>query len=91
MLSLDFVELFDELCREMDDSVPAAGGNGTGNGTGSGVRAQYWGNGNGGSYGGGGGGGGSWRSGAASSVVADALLGWTVGGVGCAVVLGMMF
>lgn len=82
-----FIELFDEVCDKFNISVPATGGNESSSG--AEVRAEKWTSGNGGSYGGGGGG--SWRSGAAGSVVGDALLQWAFGGVACAVTLGIMF
>lgn len=99
-----FIGLFDEVCDKFNISVPATGGDGNGSssdgGDASEVRAEAWtvdnggsygGSGGGGGYSGGGGGGGSWRSGAGSSVAGDALLGWALGGVACAITLGLMF
>jgi hypothetical protein len=97
---LVFIGLFDEVCDKFNISVPATDGNGNGSSSdASEVRAEKWTMDNGGSYGGsggggysgGGGGGGSWRSGARSSVAGDALLGWALGGVACAITLGLMF
>ncbi|KAM0701350.1 hypothetical protein Q7P35_011711 [Cladosporium inversicolor] len=69
-----------------------AGDGGNESSSGAEARAEKWTSGNGGSYGGGsGGGGGSWRSGATSSVAAEALLQWAFGGVACAITLGIMF
>lgn len=99
---LVFIGLFDEVCDKFNISVPATGGNGNGSSSGGDagdVRAEKWTMDNSGSYGGssggggynGGGGGGSWRSGAASSVAGDGVLGWIFGGVACAITLGIMF
>jgi hypothetical protein len=87
-----FMGLFDEVCDKFNISVPATTGE-NGSSDGSDVRAEKWTMDNGGSYGGGGGGGGgggSWRSGAASSVAVEYLLGWTFGGVACAISLGLL-
>ena len=96
-----FIGLFDEVCDKFNISVPATGGNGSSESSSdaSEVRAEKWTMDDGGSYGGSGGGGGysgggsggSWRSGAGSSVAGDAILGWTFGGVVCAITLGLMF
>lgn len=88
------------MCDKFNISVPATEGNRSSSDA-SEVRAEAWTVDDGGSYGGSGGGGysgggsnlggGSWRSVAASSVAGDALLGWTFGGVACAIALGLLF
>lgn len=87
-----FTKLFDEVCQQFNITVPAAEGYSS-----SDIpheTTERWSNNYGGSGGNGGGnygsGGGGWRGGAASNIVTDTLLGWTLGGVACVIALNNM-
>lgn len=91
-----FTKLFDEVCQQFNITVPAAEGYSS-----SDIpheTTERWSNNYGGSGGNGGGngggnygsGGGGWRGGAASNIVTDTLLGWTLGGVACVIALNIM-